>query len=125
TNAAWRLDPIVTGILAAPLFFVFGSLLYRLYYVSFEQHGRDQLRGLAFFFGVLFITEVSLVLVFGVDYRLVETFYSTTSFSVGWVGVPLRLLVPFIASLVMLFGLQLVLDRSFLGRAIKAVAQAP
>ncbi len=30
------------------------------------------LRGLAFFFGLLFITEVLLVLVFGVDYRLVQ-----------------------------------------------------
>ncbi len=39
--------------------------------------------------------------------------------------MPTRLLVPFIVSLVMILGLQLVLDRSFLGRAIKAVAQDP
>ena len=35
----------------------------------FERRGDESLRGLAFFFGLLFITEVALILVFGVDYR--------------------------------------------------------
>ena len=52
-----------------------GAGIYQIYYVSFEKRGQESLRGLAFFFGLLFITEVSLVLYFGVDYRYVEAPY--------------------------------------------------
>src|SRR5580693_9233257 len=54
---------------ATPAFYVLGAGIYQVYYVSFEKRGQESLRGLAFFFGLLFITEVSLVLYFGVDYR--------------------------------------------------------
>ena len=43
--------------------------------------------------------------------------------SVGPVAAPLRMLLPFLVSLAMVAALQLLLDRSFLGRAIKAVSQ--
>src|ERR1700687_989905 len=66
------------SIVLSPLFFLLGMALYRIYYVCFEKRGQESLRGLAFFFGILFITEVALVLVFGVDYRMVQTAYSET-----------------------------------------------
>ena len=50
-------------------------MIYQVYYASFEKRGQDSLRGLAFFFGLLFVTEVGLVLVFGVDYRYVQAPY--------------------------------------------------
>src|SRR5260221_3545234 len=125
TNAAWGLDPILAGIVFSPLFFLLGAGIHRIYDASFARRGEESLRGLAFFFGVLFITEVALVLVFGADYRFVETPYSSLSLTLGFIGIPLRLLVPFIVSLAMITGIQLALDRSFLGRAIKAVAQDP
>jgi branched-chain amino acid transport system permease protein len=116
-------DPIAVGIAASPVFFALGMLLYRTYYVCFEKRGQESLRGLAFFFGILFITEVSLVLVFGVDYRLVETGYSSTTLRLGFVDFPLRLVVPFAVSLAMVIGVQLYLSRTFFGRAVLAVAQ--
>ena len=76
------------------------------------------MRGLAFFFGLLFITEVALVLVFGVDYRLVEAPYIGPSLHLGVVDLPLRLLVPCLVALAMIGGLQLFMSHSFLGRAI-------
>jgi branched-chain amino acid transport system permease protein len=122
-NVALGLDPIVTGLLLVPGFYGLGVAIYRLYHASFERRGRESLRGLAFFFGVMFITEVALVLIFGVDYRLVDTPYSALTLRFGGIDVPLRLLVPFVASAAMIAALQLMLDRSFLGRAIKAVAE--
>ncbi len=80
-NLAWGLDPILAGIVAAPFFYALGAVLYRVYHLSFEQHGQDSLRGLVFFFGIMFIAEVALILIFGVDYRLVETPSSTTGWS--------------------------------------------
>src|SRR4051794_26501348 len=76
-------DPIAVGVLASPAFFLLGVALYRVYYESFERRGEEALRGLAFFFGVLFITEVSLLLVFGVDYRSVEASYITKTWDIG------------------------------------------
>jgi branched-chain amino acid transport system permease protein len=122
-NTALGADPLLTGIVVAPLFYALGAIVFQIYYVSFERHGRDSLRGLAFFFGLLFITEVGLILVFGVDYRSVQTRYIGPTLNFGGVGIPLRLLVPCIASLALLAGIQLFLRQSFTGRAILAVAQ--
>jgi branched-chain amino acid transport system permease protein len=120
---AFKLDPILCGLLASPGFFLLGMALYRIYYASFEKHGDDSLGGLAFFFGVLFITEVSLVLIFGVDYRSVEASYIGKTWQLGEIGLPFRLVVPFVVSLAMVAGLQLMLSTTFFGRAMQAVSQ--
>jgi branched-chain amino acid transport system permease protein len=106
-----------------PAFFVLGVAIYRIYYTSFERRGQESIRGLAFFFGVLFIAEVALILTFGVDYRSVDAGYIGANFYIGPVGFPMRLCVPFIASMLMLGLLELFLSRTFFGRAIKAVSQ--
>ena len=74
-NDRFGFDPILVSVMVSPLFFLLGMALYRIYYVCFERRGQESLRGLAFFFGILFITEVALVLIFGVDYRMVSTRY--------------------------------------------------
>ena len=85
-NESLGLDPILAGVLATPIFFGAGVLLYRFYYVSFERTGQESLSGLAFFFGIMFIIEVVLIMVYGVDYRLVEAPYIGKSFQIGVLG---------------------------------------
>jgi branched-chain amino acid transport system permease protein len=125
TNTIWGLDPIVTGIVMMPAFFVLGMAVYRLYYYAFERRGDQAIQGLAFFFGLLFVGEVSLVLIFGVDYRFVEASYIGPSIHLGFVELPLRMLIPCVFSLIMVAVVQLYLSRSFIGRAILAVSQDP
>jgi len=122
-NGTFGMDPIVAGIVVLPGFFLLGAAIYQIYYVSFERRGEESLRGLAFFFGILFITEVSLILIFGVDYRFVEARYIGPTLRLGIVDLPLRMLVPCVFSLIMVGGLHLSLSHTFLGRAILAVAQ--
>jgi branched-chain amino acid transport system permease protein len=122
-NATLGIDPILTAIIATPAFYVLGAGIYQIYYVSFEKRGQESLRGLAFFFGLLFITEVSLVLYFGVDYRYVDAPYIGPTWHVGVLDMPLRMLVPCVVSLLLIAALQLVLTRTFIGRAVMAVAQ--
>ena len=122
-NDRMGIDPIAVSILVSPLFFALGMLLYRIYYLCFEKRGQESLRGLAFFFGILFITEVALVLIFGVDYRMVQTAYSETTWRLGPVDFPMRLVVPFLVSVTMVVGVQLFLTHTFFGRAVLAVAQ--
>ena len=117
-------DPIVAGIVLMPAFLLLGMMVYRFYYETFEKRGTEAgVRGLAFFFGVVFIIEVGLVLVFGVDQRLVEADYIGTSLTLGDMRLPLRLIVAFAVALVLTIGLSLYLSKTFTGRAIKAVAQ--
>jgi len=122
-NARLGVDPILVSVVLSPLLFALGMLIYRVYYVCFERRGQEALRGLAFFFGILFITEVTLVLIFGVDYRLVETSYSSVTLRLGAIDFPLRLVVPFAVSIAMVVGIQIFLARTFFGRAVLGVAQ--
>jgi branched-chain amino acid transport system permease protein len=123
-GVSFGLDPVLAGLLASPAFFVLGMVIYRLYYTRFERRGGEEsLRGLSFFFGILFITEVALILTFGVDYRSVEAWYIGRTWELAGIGFPMRLVVPFAVALVMIAGLQLFLSRTFFGRAVLAVSQ--
>lgn len=122
-NYQFGLDPIVTSILMLPAFYALGAGIYQIYYVAFEKRGQESLRGLAFFFGLLFITEVALVLYFGVDYRDVGASYIGPTWHLGNIDIPLRIAVPCVVSLLLIAALQLLLSYTFVGRAIMAVAQ--
>lgn len=122
-NRALGIDPLVTVFALSPLFFLLGVVIFRFYYAAFEQSGRGSLRGLAFFFGMLFVVEVFLLLTFGVDYRLVQTKYIGPNVGAGSIDLPLRMLIPFIGSLALVGGLHLFFSRTFIGRAVMAVAE--
>jgi branched-chain amino acid transport system permease protein len=122
-NTRLGIDPIVVAFAMLPVFYALGAVVYDIYYHSFEKRGSDALGGLAFFFGLLFITEVALILVFGVDYRYVEASYIGPTLRFGFVDLPLRMLVPCVISLLLLVALQAYLSRTFTGRAIMAVSQ--
>ena len=131
-NARFGLDPVLVGILALPAFYALGMAIYQVYYLSFEKRGKESLTGLAFFFGLLFITEVLLILVFGVDYRYVQVgyidnnfgkFLGTTSLPDIIAQLPMRMLVPCVMSVAMFIVLLIFIKRTFIGRAIMAVSQ--
>src|SRR5262249_35485223 len=122
-NARLGVDPILASVAMLPVFYALGAVVYQVYYASFEKRGQDPLRGLAFFFGLLFVTEVVLVMVFGVDYRYVQAPYIGPSISIGFVDLPMRMLVPCLVALALIAALQIFLTKTFIGRAIMAVAQ--
>src|SRR4026208_1685244 len=55
-NQTFGVDPIVTALIVMPAFCALGAAVYQVYCVSFEKRGQDALRGLVFFFGLLFVT---------------------------------------------------------------------
>ncbi|MFP6715990.1 MAG: branched-chain amino acid ABC transporter permease [Alphaproteobacteria bacterium] len=123
TNLLLGLDPIASGVLFMPVFFAGGIVLYRIYHVCFEARGDESLRGLVFFFGIMFVIEVGLIIAYGVDYRFVEAAYIGGTVGYGAINLPLRMVAPFMAALALTLGLQLFLSRTFTGRAIMAVSQ--
>ena len=122
-NSVYGIDPILVGIIFTPAFFLLGTLIYRVYYESFEKTGATALRGLAFFFGVMFIIEVFLIIYFGVDFQMVQAEYIDYKLSFGLVDIPFRMFVPFVIAMIMTLGLQYFSSKTFFGRAMQAVAQ--
>jgi branched-chain amino acid transport system permease protein len=117
-------DPLIAGMVLTPVFFLVGVAIYRFYNSTFERRGSDTgVRGIAFFFGVAFIIEVALILVFGVDQRMVEADYIGKSLALGELRLPVRMLVSGGVALLLTTLLTLYLSKTFIGRAIKAVAQ--
>ena len=124
-NSEFGFDPILTSLVFAPVFFLIGVLIYKVYYASFEKTGAEALRGLAFFFGVMFIIEVLLIIYFGVDFQMVQAEYIDFKLTFGGVDLPFRMLVPFVIAMVMTLGLQYFSSKTFFGKAMQAVAQDP
>ena len=123
-NEQYELDPLLAGLLITPLLFVLGVVVYRIYYETFERRGSDAaVRGIAFFFGVAFIIEVLIILQFGVDQRSVAASYIGKAWRFGGMRIPLRLLVAFAVASGLTTLLALYLSKTFMGRAIRAVAQ--
>ena len=123
-NDRYDIDPLVAGLIITPLFFVLGVITYRIYHETFERRGSDAaVRGIAFFFGVAFIIEVLIILQFGVDQQSVSASYIGKAWSFGGLRIPLRQLVAFGVALLLTGGLAIYLSKTFMGRAIRAVAQ--
>jgi branched-chain amino acid transport system permease protein len=123
-NDSYDIDPLVAGLMITPLLFVFGLVAYRVYYETFEKRGSDAgVRGIAFLFGIAFIIEVLIILQFGVDQRSVSASYIGKALRLGDMRIPVRLLVAFAVASGLTILLSLYLSKTFMGRAIRAVAQ--
>ena len=122
-NTVFGIDPILAAVILLPAFYLLGMAAYQVYYLAFERRDDQSIRGLSFFFGILFIAEVGLIMGFGVDYRSVQAWYTQGNLDLFVIELPWRLLVPFLLGLAMVAVLQIFLSRTFVGRAIQAVAQ--
>jgi branched-chain amino acid transport system permease protein len=123
-NDLYDLDPLIAGFLITPVFFLIGLVTYRIYYETFERRGSEAgVRGIAFFFGVAFIIEVLIILQFGVDQRSVTAHYIGKAWRFGDLRIPVRQLVAFGVALALTGSLSVFLSQTFMGRAIRAVAQ--
>src|SRR6195952_2257777 len=117
-NDRYDIDPLVAGLIITPLFFVFGLVAYRIYYEIFERRGSDAaVRGIAFFI------EVLIILRFGVDQQSVSASYIGKSWRIGEFRIPIRQIGSFAVALGLAGLLAAYLSKTFMGRAIRAVAQ--
>ncbi len=122
-NTRIALDPILAGAILSPIFYLLGVVVYRVYYISFERRGAESLRGLVFFFGILFLIEVGLLLTCGADYRLVRAPWIGKSIAIGSLGLSLRLFFPFLVGVILTVVLYLFFSRTFLGIITRGVGQ--
>jgi len=119
------IDPLLAGLLFAPVFYFGGVALHGFYERVFERQGGSAINGMTFFFGLMFVLEVAMLLGYGADFQMVTTAYGSTVWRLGFVDFPMRLVLPFAGGVLMVLAISLYLRRSFMGQAIAAVAQDP
>ena len=81
------------------------------------------MRGIAFFFGIAFIIEVLIILQFGVDQRSVTAPYIGKAWRIGDMRIPIPAACRLRVALALTMSLVAYLSKTFMGRAIRAVAQ--
>ena len=124
-NEDYGLDPALSTPIVIVVFALAGAAFYRFYHQVFERKGDEAIRGIAFFFGLMFLVETALLLLWGADQKYVEPAYADGVLSLGPIDLPLRMLIPAGLSLAAFGALSAFMRTTFTGRAIAAVAQDP
>lgn len=115
------LDPVFGSLIAFAVVFVIGWLIQRLLI--------ERVMEASMLSQILLTVAISLFLIsvceliFGADFKSVNTPYQITAFNVGSLTLPASYLIAFGVSLVVTSALYLLLERTDLGRAMRATAQ--
>jgi branched-chain amino acid transport system permease protein len=115
------LDPYLALPIVVPAMFALGFALQRIV-IERASHGRDEFI-LLVTLGISIVLENLALLAFKSDTRTIETAYTLTTVQIGPAFIALPKLVAFAGALVASALLLLIVSRTDLGRAIRAVAK--
>jgi len=118
---ATGLDPLLCVFIVGPLFFFVGAIL-EVFFVR-RVAAQAPIISLLLLFGVLLVIQAAASLVFGGDVRSVRPAYIESVVQLGDITLAYNRLAVFFSGLVILVGLELFLRSTFLGRAVRALAQ--
>jgi branched-chain amino acid transport system permease protein len=124
-RTAWGIDPYLALVFVVPAMFVLGYGLQRDI-INRASHGKDE-NILLVTLGLSIVMENLALLFFKSDTRTIDTAYTLTTVPIGWGSlqamVALPKLVAFAGALVTSGILLVVVNKTDLGRAIRAVAK--
>ncbi len=120
-KSAWGIDPYLALPLVVPAMFAFGYALQRGV-IDRASHGKDE-NILLVTLGLAIVLENGALMFFKSDTRTIETAYTLTTVQIGPAFISLAKLVAFAGALATSALLLLVVTRTDLGRAIRAVAK--
>jgi branched-chain amino acid transport system permease protein len=115
------LDPLLTILIVAPLLFVFAAPLHRLLLEPLMAKGPEP--ALLTTFALSVIGQNVFILIWSGDTQSLQASYATASFSVGSLRIPAMYLISFAIALVLCGGVHLLLQRTGLGREIRASSE--
>jgi branched-chain amino acid transport system permease protein len=117
----WGIDPYTALLAMVPTMFLLGYGLQRLI-INRASHGKDE-NILLVTLGLSIVLENLALLLFKSDTRTVDTPYTLTTIEIGPAFIALPKLVAFGGALVTAAALLLIVHKTDLGRAIRAVAK--
>ncbi|RYF43270.1 MAG: branched-chain amino acid ABC transporter permease [Comamonadaceae bacterium] len=115
------IDPYLALLAVVPGMFALGYGLQRVV-INRASHGKDE-NILLVTLGIAIVMENMALLVFKSDTRTIETAYTLTTIAIGPAMIALPKLIAFAGALAVSGLLMLVVKRTDLGRAIRAVAK--
>lgn len=117
---AFGADPIVSMLITVPAMFCLGFLLQWLLITPAMQRGGEP--ALLVTFGISVILQDALLLLFTSDARHIDVPYSTDVLHVFGIDISIQNIILSLVSLTVVGVLTLFLNRTFTGRAIRAVS---
>ncbi|HZD71867.1 MAG TPA: branched-chain amino acid ABC transporter permease [Actinomycetes bacterium] len=118
----FHIDPMISFVVAIPVFFAVGVVVYRLL-VRRVEHASDNV-GLLVLFGLMVVIESTAILIWTTDTRVVTVGYSNVRLGIG----PLTLSAPWLivgaAALLLVAALHGFIRYTLTGRAMRAIAQS-
>jgi branched-chain amino acid transport system permease protein len=116
----FALDPIISILITVPLFFVLGWAVQRFILSHIEN---PEQTSVLVTFAIALIMEGLMGIVFKTTVRSVTPTYSTAAITLASFRLPTTRVIAFGVALLVIFILYLILQRSNLGRAIRATIQ--
>ena len=117
----WGIDPYAALLVVVPAMFVLGYALQRGI-INRASHGKDE-NILLVTLGLSIVLENLALLLFQSDTRTIDTAWTLTTVEIGPAFIALPKLVAFAGALVTAAVLLLIVQKTDLGRAIRAVAR--
>jgi branched-chain amino acid transport system permease protein len=112
------IDPLIAGVVLTPVMYVVGWLFYKLVIARTERI--DHELTMVATFGAAIAAGGVMSLIWGTEVRVVTPSYFNSSIKFGDIVIPHAQLYACIGALIMLGALYALLQRTFLGRAIRA-----
>jgi branched-chain amino acid transport system permease protein len=120
-NSEWGVEPLYAALPIFAIMFVVGFVLQKV--LINRVIDRAHLVSLLVMFAVSIVMSNTVKLIFKADFRRVQSDIQKGFWAVGDVTIPRKGTVVVVAALLVLGGLQLFLQRTRLGKSIRAAAQ--
>lgn len=117
------LDPLVTVLVVAPALFLLALPVQRL--LLEPLHGKGAEPALLTTFGLSVIAQNVFILVWSGDTQTLKASYATDSLRVFGIHIPVMYLISFAIGLVLCGAVHLLVQRTGMGRAIRASSEDP
>ena len=122
---SFRIDPYLGLLPVSAVAFLFGMGMYRALVYRLPRGAAGGVQSLLLLFGVWLILRNAAYLLFTGNDQTVRTSYSTRALVLSDASVSVNRLAVFGIALAMLVGLHLLLRHTYVGKAIRALAQNP
>ena len=124
-HAQLGIDPYLSLIPVTALAFLVGVVLYRVLVRRLPRGAAGGVQSLLLLFGVWLVLRNAAYLLFTGNDQTIRTEYSTRALSIAGAFLSVNRLAVFALALLVLLALHVLLTKTYLGKAIRAVAQNP
>ncbi len=120
-SSVFGIDPLLAALVLIPVMFLIGYPIQRWLINPLMAQGMEP--PLLVTFGLSIIAQNVLLLIWKADTRAITSSYSDLGLQLFGVRIPLIYLIAFVLAFVLIGGVQLLLNRTYMGKAIRAASQ--